>query len=241
MQHLLDWVGMAAVLLLGVAVAQGLLSDGLLVDTAGLAALGPLDWAILAISLPAGLAAADFISGLAHWLADRVLSEDTPIFGPYLVRPFQEHHRDPEGILRHDWSETIGSTCFSVAPLLVAALAAVELASPGPARTAIGALALSLAGWLCLTNQIHKWAHTESPSPWVEALQRSRLVLSAQHHARHHAEPYDVRYCITTGWFNSVLDRMGFFTRVERMLRLPSAEPAMSGGDSARRIPEHPA
>ena len=97
-----------------------------------------MDWAILVFSVPAGLLAADFVSGLAHWLADRVLSEDTPFFGPYFVRPFREHHRDPQGILFHDWVETNGNTCISAAPLLVLALVAVE-STPGTGRNAIGA------------------------------------------------------------------------------------------------------
>ena len=213
MQRTLDWVGMLAALLLGIAVARGLLADAF-----GASGFTVLDWAILVFSVPAGLLAADFVSGLAHWLADRVLSEDTPFFGPYFVRPFREHHRDPQGILFHDWVETNGNTCISAAPLLVLALVAVE-STPGTGRNAIGALALSLAGWLCLTNQIHKWAHTESPSRWVRALQRSRLVLSPAHHARHHRAPHDVRYCITTGWANPTLDRMGFFALAERALR----------------------
>jgi len=200
---------MAAVVLLGSAVAWSSFA----------AEFGPGGWAILAISIPVGLIAADFLSGLAHWLADRVLPEDTAFFGPYFVQPFREHHREPKGILLHGSLETIGNTCISVAPMLALSLVALESMSPGPLRAAIGALTLSVAGCLCLTNQIHKWAHSDSPSGWIHVLQRSGIVLSPRHHARHHVAPYDVRYCITTGWFNPALDRVRFFHRVENLLR----------------------
>ena len=213
LQRALDWVGMVSVVLLGSAVARTTLGGGL-----GSTELGPLDWALLVLSIPAGLIAADLLSGLAHWLADRVLPEDTAFFGPYFVQPFREHHRQPRGILLHDWVETIGNTCITVAPLLAISLVAIESMSAGSARAALGALTLSLATSLCLTNQIHKWAHSELPGGWIGALQRSGVVLSPRHHARHHTPPYDVRYCITTGWFNPALDRIRFFARAEGAL-----------------------
>ena len=79
---------MVAALLLGIAIALCLLAG-----RSGSSGFGPLDWSILAGSVPVGLVAADFVSGLTHWLADRVLSEQTPYLGPHFVRPFQEHHR----------------------------------------------------------------------------------------------------------------------------------------------------
>lgn len=214
MQRTLDWIGMLAALVLGSAIARSVLAEGF-----GCAEWRLADWAILVIAVPAGLLAADFLSGLAHWLADRVLSEDARFFGPYFVRPFREHHREPEGILSHDWVETNGNTCLSVAPLLLLAFFAVESTNPGPGRLAVGAPLLSLAAWLCLTNQIHKWAHTKTPGRWVAALQNSGLVLSPQHHRRHHTAPFDVGYCITTGWLNPILDRMRFFVLSEFALR----------------------
>src|SRR5215208_153170 len=36
--------------------------------------------------------AADFLSGLVHFLADNFGSYDTPIIGPNFIEPFREHH-----------------------------------------------------------------------------------------------------------------------------------------------------
>jgi ubiquitin-conjugating enzyme E2 variant len=77
-----------------------------------------------------------------------------------------------------------------------------------------------------LTNQIHKWAHVDGVPAPVRWLQGLGVVLGCQDHARHHAHPYDVRYCITTGWCNRPLEAIGFFRRLERAItRLTGAVP----------------
>jgi hypothetical protein len=67
-----------------------------------------------------------------------------------------------------------------------------------------------------ITNQLHKWAHDGSRVPRaVRWLRRTGLVIAPSHHAAHHAPPYRRRYCITTGWSNLVIDRLGLFTMLE--------------------------
>lgn len=176
---------------------------------------------LLAAAL-AGLLAADFVSGLVHWWADRVADAKTPWLGPGFIRPFREHHDDPLGIVRHGFAETNGNNCAVVLPLLVAALA-IPLGT-GRAALFAGGLALGLAVFSALTNQIHKWAHQpRAPRP-VRWLQRAGLILEPRAHALHHAAPHDCHYCITTGWLNPLLDRAGLFAAFERALG-----PAASG------------
>ena len=67
-------------------------------------------------------------------------------------------------------------------------------------------------------SQIHKWAHLREPPPLVRWLQRTRLFLSPTHHASHHCGAHVTHYCITTGWLNGLLDGVGFFRTLERLL-----------------------
>src|SRR5262249_37414314 len=70
------------------------------------------------------------------------------------------------------------------------------------------------------TSQIHKWAHTDSPSRIVALLQRARIVISPEHHSVHHSAPYNRNYCITVGWLNGPLRAVRFFEILERVITL---------------------
>ncbi|MCB1164885.1 MAG: kua-ubiquitin conjugating enzyme hybrid localization domain protein [Leptospiraceae bacterium] len=151
---------------------------------------------------------ADLLSGTVHFLADNFGNENTPIFGPALIEPFRDHHRDPQGITRHGFLETNGNNCLICIPFLAGLL----LLSPD-----YGSLPQFLVGlgtvvallFVFLTNQIHKWAHLNSPPMPIRLLQRTGIVLSSDHHAKHHLPPHLSHYCITSGWLNPILDRSG--------------------------------
>ena len=156
--------------------------------------------------------AADFVSGLVHWLADTWGSERWPIVGPRFIRPFRVHHVNPQGMLQSGFFDTIGDSALITIPILLAALF-IPL-EPVAGRAACTFL-VAFCFWGVPTNQIHYWAHVDNPPRWVAWLQRYRLILSPEHHADHHRSPHDVHYCITTGWCNVLLDRARFFRGLE--------------------------
>ncbi|MCG8590450.1 MAG: fatty acid desaturase family protein [Proteobacteria bacterium] len=177
---------------------------------------GP-QWALVILMLFPAATAADALSGAVHWFADTWLAEDTPWIGSWVIAPFREHHRDPEAIARHDVWERNGNGCLAALPLVGLAL---YLPAPetAPARMAVAGL-LWLAALLAFTNQIHCWAHQARVPRPVAWLQRWGCILSPRAHALHHRAPHATAYCVTNGWCNAALDRLGLFGRVERAVR----------------------
>lgn len=164
------------------------------------------------LALAAGVAAADFGSGLVHWAADTWGRDDCPLVGPRLLVPFRVHHMNPDDFLRRRFIDTNGEVAVIAVPILLLLLA-VPIDQPwGGVVTVFG---FAFCGLGSLTNQIHQWSHMPAPPAAVRAMQACGLLLGRDEHAAHHARPHDRRYCITTGWCNRPLDAIGFFRRLE--------------------------
>ena len=171
----------------------------------------------------AGIALADFGSGLVHWGADTWGRDDLPVIGPRLLVPFRIHHLHPDDFLRRNFTDTNGDVALIATPPAIA-LALLPLDEAWQAVAAIGGFGLCGAGML--TNQIHQWAHMARPPAPVRLFQVCGLILGRADHAIHHDRPYDAHYCITTGWCNRPLEALGFFRTLERTItRFTGAHP----------------
>ena len=167
-------------------------------------------WVPLAFA--AGMAAADFASGLIHWGADTWGHDDLPVIGHRLLVPFRVHHLNPDDLLRRPFIDANGDAAFLVTPILLGLFAVpLDTVWAGP----VAVFGFALCGVGMITNQIHKWAHMPSAPMPIRMLQKSRLILGHAEHAAHHERPYDVHYCITTGWCNRPAEAMGLFRRLE--------------------------
>lgn len=156
-----------------------------------------------------GLLIADFLTGLGHWWQDRLGNPKTPVIGRHVIRPNRLHHRDP---IAFTTSRVVWRS--STTWIAVGTVSLVWFAAIGP--SVIWASA-SIAGMM--TNEIHAWAHRPGRVPAiVRTLQRTGIVQSPRHHARHHRDGFDSHYCILTNWLNPVLDALGFWSRMERPL-----------------------
>ena len=174
-------------------------------------------WA-LPLLLIAAYAAADLLSGIVHFLADNFGSPETPFLGKAFVMPFRDHHTDPEGILEHPFMIANGNNCLiSMPPLLAVALFIPITTSVTGYLSSAFFLFLFLS--VLLTNQFHKWAHMQSPPATVQWLQKKGIVLSKEHHDVHHTSPFDTYYCITVGWWNPLLQRLGIFEKIIMVAR----------------------
>ena len=164
----------------------------------------------------AGYLLADLVTGTVHWFCDTFFAEDTPLIGPLLIAPFREHHRDPLAMTRHSFLELTGNSCLALLPALALALW-IGPSPAAPAAAPVYSFILALALAAAATNLFHRWAHDPAPPKFARTLQRLGLILSAEHHAQHHAPPHRTAYCVTNGWANRVADRLGVFARAERV------------------------
>ena len=184
-------------------------------------------WLLPALGVVAYLTA-DLLSGVVHFFLDNFGSAKTPVFGPYFVKPFREHHSDPLGITRHDFIDTNGNNSLASVPVMLVVWLAVPMATT-VWGCLFGAFFLMLCLGVFLTNQFHKWAHVDDSPAWVARLQRWGLVLSKKHHDVHHESPYDTYYCITVGVWNPLFDKIDLFERTERLIRrhVPGTDPLL--------------
>lgn len=172
---------------------------------------------LAALAVPLALVLGDFVGGLVHWGADTYFSEDTPVVGPALIKPFRQHHLFPRDICTHKLVSIVGNVCILAVPILALCLYLLWVSQHGLLAFAILCTALMAAATVA-TNVFHKWAHEERPSAGVRWLQRMRLVLEPRHHQIHHTEPFEMHYCITNGWLNPLLNKVGFFRKLEGIL-----------------------
>jgi len=170
----------------------------------------------------------DFISGMAHWMADTWGTIDTPILGKAFIRPFREHHVDPTAITRHDVFETNGNNCLVVIPTTIYYLYcfmtydAEQLS--GNFRFEFGMFVFAI--FICLTNQIHKWSHTYfGLHPVVSWFQDMHIILPRKHHRIHHVAPHETYFCITTGWLNWPLEKIRYWTTLESIVEAVTGVP----------------
>jgi ubiquitin-conjugating enzyme E2 variant len=177
---------------------------------------GAVEIAALLGGVAVGYLVADFFTGFAHWFGDSFFEEESPVIGPVLIQPFREHHRDPLAMTRHELLEIMGNSALILSPLLAAAWWYLGMTRwPG---VLLGAALVTFAGAALLTNLFHRWAHAAPDVPAVVArLQAWGVILAPAHHARHHAPPHLVGYCVTSGWVNRWADAAGVFRALERL------------------------
>jgi ubiquitin-conjugating enzyme E2 variant len=146
-------------------------------------------WWPTPVAIALGLLAADFVSGVMHWVGDTWGTEDSRWIGPRFIRPFRFHHAHPLDMLKSHFFTTNGDTALASLPFLLAPFALPLDSSVG---LAVAVFLWAVGGWGMWTHQFHKWAHVKSPPRVVRWLQLCGLILRPSHHWRHHKR--------LTGW-----------------------------------------
>ncbi|KAK7200178.1 ubiquitin-conjugating enzyme-like protein [Novymonas esmeraldas] len=180
----------------------------------------------------AAMALADLVSGLTHWGLDTWGTPDTPVFGNF-IRSFREHHVDQTAMCKHDFIETNADTTLPLLPVLLLQYACVWSVNRSGngyvANLHVGNIGLHV--FLCtffvfvaMTNEIHKWSHQPKQSRAVRTAMNIGILLSPIAHRKHHKDPFDRSYCITTGWLNPLLDSIHFWRRLESLVTSMTGE-----------------
>ncbi|MGH9672373.1 MAG: fatty acid desaturase CarF family protein [Bryobacteraceae bacterium] len=168
------------------------------------------------LGIPFGILLADFLSGLVHWFCDTFFEEDS-LPGRIFIGPFREHHRDPLALTRHSFLERNGNNCLVAVPVLTLAWWGRWPEDDSVAAVFGSSVLLFLGLAVFATNEIHRWAHAPATPGSIRWLQQGGWILTPERHARHHVDGAGA-YCITLGWLNTPLDRVGFFNLCERLL-----------------------
>jgi hypothetical protein len=164
---------------------------------------------------------ADFLTGIVHWIEDRLLVFDTKIgFLEGIKRDNELHHAQPTALIHLSYWQNISTS----APLAWAAAGLLFWIGAPPVVT----LAVFFSSF---ANLIHRLAHTppDKLPRIILWLQRSGLLLSKKHHDAHHYGPDGQLlsreqtsgiYCAMTNWLNPILDYLGLFNGLERLIKI---------------------
>ena len=162
---------------------------------------------------------ADFISGVAHWAEDILLMRETRGILERVRLDNVKHHKRPGYVTLESFWGNINTTApFSLPLALIAWL--------------IGA---PLIVWLALIfvtfgNYVHRLAHEIKVGKLVGFLHWTELFIPWEQHDLHHFNHLSGRvitkeeskdnYCVMTGWLNPILDSVGFWRKLEWILRV---------------------
>jgi len=184
-----------------------------------------LPGAVLAFA--AATFAADLTSGLLHWGFDTWFSTTS---GPFnrMVSIVREHHVKPDEIFTFRFATDSGMLSWFAGS---GAFVLLVLSSTFAAGHPVPVVCLCLAAVVysldvSLMFEYHKWGHRQRRGPVPRLLQRCGLLLSPDHHLRHHRGAHDSHYCLINGLADRTLGAWGFFRGLERLITAVTGVPA---------------
>lgn len=160
---------------------------------------------------------ADFLAGLVHWYEDKVL--DKALWYTTLEQISKDnelHHLNPVAMTRFSMWENIKTTAVITLPLSVV----------------LYFLGLPMIVWLTVFfgtfgNLVHRFAHLPKGKrpAFVRFMQKTGLFITFEQHNKHHFEGKNVIkkedakicYCPMTTWLNPLLDKINFWSFLERL------------------------
>lgn len=190
-------------------------------------------WLSSALSVLTAMYSADLVSGLLHWAFDTWFDE-TNVSVRRMVRIVREHHIYPQKIFNYRVHQEVGlMSWFGLLGLAPAFL--THIARTKSERTfQPGLLAAGLVYSLLITFslELHKQGHRFRRGRLIRILQAAHVMLSPEHHMKHHACEHDGYYCLVNGIGDVTLGRFGFFRFLESAI---TALTGMKPRDNDRR------
>ncbi|KAG2501530.1 hypothetical protein HYH03_000037 [Edaphochlamys debaryana] len=175
---------------------------------------GPGDVVAFGAAVFAAYVLADLGTGIYHWGVDNYGDGETPVFGRQIAA-FQGHHQRPWTITQREFENNMHQV---FGPASYPAMGLMVLSPTMP--LAWNAWASSFLWLVCMSQQFHAWSHmkkSELPAA-VVWLQEAGILVSRKMHGAHHLPPFEANYAIVSGWTNPLLDRIGFYRRLEKIV-----------------------
>ncbi len=181
--------------------------------------------------------AADLVSGILHWAFDTWFSPDSRAFRRMVVI-VRGHHLRPDDIFMFRFAADAGMLSWFGALGALAALLPARLFQAGSSLLCGISLAAIVFGLdVALMFEYHKWGHRRRRGRAARILQRSGLLLSPEHHMRHHRGAHDSHYCLINGIADRTLGSLGLFRFLERLVTaLTGAVPRADDLATLRRV-----
>lgn len=161
---------------------------------------------------------ADFITGVIHWVEDKYMDAQSLNFlAADIAEDNDLHHRKPTAMILNSYWDNMRSGAVVGWPL-----AALLFWFGAP-------LWLWLAPFFAgFGNLVHRFSHTPKDQlpRWIRGMQEFGLFISHEHHDSHHRSMRQLipkhlagyKFCPMTDWMNPVLDRTGFWKKLEFVL-----------------------
>ncbi|MCA3216958.1 MAG: hypothetical protein ING59_00005 [Burkholderiales bacterium] len=152
---------------------------------------------------------ADLVSGLVHWWEDAYARTGDGLLGRVARDNLRHHARPREFLAKGYWDSSWDLL------LLGALVVAIAFALDALSRH-VALLVLLVAN----ANQVHKWAHmrAEELPRVVHWAQRTQVLQTTRHHAKHHQGARNTHYCVLTSLLNPVLEELQLWVRLERVI-----------------------
>ena len=158
------------------------------------------------------------------------------------IAAFQGHHQRPWTITQREFCNNCSLT-FKPAGIAAALFLALSLS--GATGAAWDTFAATAIFFIAMSQQLHAWSHMKPsalPAP-VMALQDAGLIISRKAHGAHHRSPFNINYCIVSGWCNPILDSGLMFNAEMFIKRRLGVDPRGWSAPSAEwrelQAPEH--
>lgn len=150
---------------------------------------------------------ADFTTGIVHWWEDAYGNPNWKYLGKSVVLPNLEHHQKPRAFLQGNFFERIKLSLF------VASAICLLLYIFGCNNMFVFFTLL----YMSLANEIHAISHRtdKENGKLICFIQKTGLLQTRKMHGLHHTSPYNVNYCVMTGFLNPVLNVIKFWYVIE--------------------------
>lgn len=154
----------------------------------------------------------DLLTGTVHWWEDAYGNPDWKYLGKSIVIPNIEHHKNPRGFLKTSFLSRNG---FNISVAFFIGLFAYVFVFKEMTWQLIFFLIYG-----SLANEAHAISHRtkRENGEFITLLQKIGIIQSKKMHATHHTSPYDVNYCVLTDYLNPILNKIGFWQKMENTI-----------------------